>query len=114
MAAVPCLCFDDCGTMSSRPSGGCCPEGVTECLTCGGALTAAAAFMCPNEKTKIYCNLVPEDACDSCVPHCESASCGGRFGRAARTTVVDPTGARYVAACVVYFIYALGVVLIDM
>ena len=130
MASFACTCFDGCGStpLSSRGTSAgwcapgdnpdCLPPGCVACLTCGGALNAcgaALATVLPDENTKIYCNLVPEATCEACVPHFgESPTIAGRFGKAARTTIVDPTGSRYVAACFVYFAYATGVILIDM
>jgi hypothetical protein len=64
----------------------------------------------------IACQVVPESACDSCVPTCGSwdGGVGERFGAAARDMVVDTTSARYTMACFTYFIYAVCIVLIDI
>ena len=69
----------------------------------------------PCENTRIFCNVVPEATCEAYAPQCgKQGTAAGKFGRALRTTFVDPASSRYIAACVTYFFYALGVLLVDI
>ena len=88
--------------------------------TCGAELCADAANRVLDDDTRalecrVKCSWMSQSACEALVPECgRKGTCVGNFGAAARTTCVDTTSSRYIFACFTYFVYALGIILIDI